>query len=323
MPDTQSTSGGLNFGKYLEGFMDVFTPYEAQALEMPKVGEFIKKGREGALKEAGAAMTAKKLKPGALEGHHTMPLAEGAKGNLLEGDPLAWNRFNWHLQNLPEVSAEPGKYIKDVPKQVHEAIHKPKKGMVPPAEHLKSLSTEEQASLWNALQGRVQSIEEQSPTISQHLKEMVYTPEYRRQVLHSLATTPERKELYKNAGEQAARVSDEIAAANPKAKVYLGGSYASDKPNPRDIDMFVEYPSVRSWFENKGLNVPAEEKGPSKVHVSTTPPRDKLSSDPWELFKNVAKSKYGDKYDWIRLASILGIPTSTILSSIPIEENKK
>ena len=338
--------GELDINKYLEGFTDLIGkalgPSEAEAgvpklpkAKIPKTGMSV-----------GAKAMAEKAKSAKIIGHHTMPIAAGGEKGLLAGDPLAMRRFDWQLKNLPEVVANPDILIKDIPIKQHKKLHKDKswekkiagieesrksisRGMTPPAEHIKVLSTQEKEGLWKALQGNVETLKKQNPTISEQLDRMMYTPEYRREILQSLATTPERQALYANAGEQAARVVDELAAKNPGLKAYLTGSYATRpgttgfKPNPTDIDLAAIYPDVGSWHGGRGLSLPVEKPGPSKVHVVSFPPVKTMRQDPTDLMKQIGYSRYGgpnEGYDWIRLATALGVPVSAIISQLTQEQ---
>lgn len=150
----------------------------------------------------------------------------------------------------------------------------------------------------------------------------------RKVILEKMATTPERTNLLKKA---LPTIEEAISDYNPK-RVFVGGSFASNKPNPSDIDIFLQRrgsdyidsiknsPEIEDILLLRGITDTNFEEAftRNKVHPLT------LGADPNNTFGDVAKNmleegraRYGPDYHWKRIAGIaapLGLAES-ILSS--------
>jgi len=141
--------------------------------------------------------------------------------------------------------------------------------------------------------------------------EKTFTPEYRKTILEGLATTPERKQLLSETLQEL----ENIITQTPKGtKGYVFGSYPSFKVSPKDLDVFLELPTGRAWheFENIRPRTPLTKRG---LHLTTSPPVERLKTDPLERFKSLAKGLYGPEYDIIRILGLagLGLPLSQMM----------
>jgi hypothetical protein len=74
------------------------------------------------------------------------------------------------------------------------------------------------------------------PKLLEEIKEKGLTPEIRAKILARYATTPERKELVSSIIGDIERLRE---AAGPGSRGYAGGSFASTKPSPSDLDLFI------------------------------------------------------------------------------------
>lgn len=128
-------------------------------------------------------------------------------------------------------------------------------------------------------------------------------------ILSSLITSPERAELL---SDYRRYLLEQVLAQQPKGtKAHLFGSAVSKKPNPKDLDVLLEYPTGRDWW-----NISQHpEKLPviPKVDLIPSPPLERVPSNVKKM-KEIGKKKYGEDYDFLRILSILGLlPLSSLV----------
>ncbi len=134
--------------------------------------------------------------------------------------------------------------------------------------------------------------------------ERIYTPEYRKTVLEGLATTPERKQLLEITLPE---LEKHLATLPKGTEAYVGGSYPSAKPNPRDLDVFEMFPSLRKFW-----NSPVGKKPIKALDISEWPPA--VASENKGKILQEGQKRYGPDYDWLRILSAAGIlPASQLL----------
>ncbi len=128
------------------------------------------------------------------------------------------------------------------------------------------------------------------------------SPVAREKILSGLITSPERKELL---NPERLQQLEELFKQMPKeTKAHVFGSTVSKKPNPKDLDVLLEYPTGKDWWNIS--NHPEKLPVIPKVDLVPSPPLERVPSNVKKM-KEIGKKKYGEDYDFVRILSILGL----------------
>jgi hypothetical protein len=135
--------------------------------------------------------------------------------------------------------------------------------------------------------------------------------EERDRILSKLITTPERAELL---NDYRRHLLEAVLSDQPKGtKAHLFGSAISNKPNPKDLDVLLEYPTGRHWWDVS--QNPEKLPVVPKIDFIPSPPLERVPSNLKKILKT-GKEKYGPEYDLIRILSILGaLPLTGLVES--------
>lgn len=98
--------------------------------------------------------------------------------------------------------------------------------------------------------------------------------------------------------------------AQPK-RLYLGGSFASKKPDPGDID-------IMSYFPKSEPSIPLREKI-SQTTTSDLHPIERsfpkgYRKKQMKEFLEVGKQRYGSDYNWVRLLTPIATAINALMS---------
>jgi len=144
------------------------------------------------------------------------------------------------------------------------------------------------------------------------------SPEVRKKIIEKLLTTPKRKALMKEAGP----AIEEIVQHPSVRRAYIGGSFASKKLNPSDVDLIVRHAEEYGTKEGEDFFTKFQPYladpivgggGKSSTHIAESWPEDlrseglinfRLSGMKGEMAE--ARKRYGKDYKWTRIAGLTG-----------------
>jgi hypothetical protein len=135
-----------------------------------------------------------------------------------------------------------------------------------------------------------------SKEASKKYKGKVLPKEVRDEILNKLAFTPERKAIL----EKARPAIEEIISRPGSGKTYLHGSFVTEKEVPRDIDLVIgNLPHSEKYKWPSDMLSPKEVGVHSQLSNYNTQPLKSM-----KYLRKEGKSKYGEDYDWIRIAGV-------------------
>lgn len=136
----------------------------------------------------------------------------------------------------------------------------------------------------------------------------------RKAILTMMATTPERKALLK----KAAPAIEQAVSLPGVRRAYVGGSFASNKPNPGDIDLVLRHEPMDDVHHDNIFGQNAESLKKRKVDIGMA--TDSLNySDEYDPkgWMEEARRRYGKDYKWTRILGVGALAAGGVLSSEP------
>jgi hypothetical protein len=157
----------------------------------------------------------------------------------------------------------------------------------------------------------------------------------RKKIIEKLLTSPERRALYETTKD----IIEEVVTHPSVRRAYIGGSFASKKLAPKDIDLIIRHGADISSKEGEDFYrrfwpfiadpIVGGASEESKLHLMEAWPKDvKMAESLRRRFEQAigeatdtsfdtslagmkremayAREKYGPDYKWIRIASLLG-----------------
>lgn len=127
------------------------------------------------------------------------------------------------------------------------------------------------------------------------------SPQMRAEIFRQLLTTPEREALYK----EVSPLLEKILGSEEASQAWLFGSFATSKPRPGDIDVWLKLLSPREVTSPLIGKVLKSPQVTERLHVVAS------TRDPWESqlgteAQRVGRSRYGEGFRWLRILSLLG-----------------
>ena len=104
-------------------------------------------------------------------------------------------------------------------------------------------------------------------------------------------------------------VLEEFATIEQPKRMYLGGSFASSKPNPGDLDIYAVNAKRQPW--KQGGSAMEEKLFNADINMN----RPTTFNDPnYKTAWKYAKEKYGPSYKWIRLLTPVATAINALMS---------